>query len=227
MQSSVVALSDPPVYKTKQEYVHEQLRHAVLRGHLPPGEVLVAQELADRYGVSSAPVREALQRLKNEGLVDGAPHARTVVKGMSKAEALEIAELRLLLEPAAARAATPHIGADDLAELERLLATMDGCVERNETGAYTLANERFHLAIYARCPNGRLRDAIVECWELSQRFAVLAGFPRQIGKGQREHRLICDALKGGDAERVERSTREHRERVLESMRTWSEDRPTT
>src|SRR5690606_9931834 len=93
---------------------------------------------------------------------------------------------------------------------------------KNATEEYAKANQRFHLAIYERCTNNRLRQAIIECWDLSQRFAVLAGFPRQIGKGQHEHLLICAALKGGEAESVRRLTYEHRARVLESMKLWNE-----
>lgn len=207
-------------YRTKQELAYRRLRHMVLRGILRPGEALVAHDVAKWFGVSSVPVREAIQRLKDEGFVVSEPHARAIVKGMSKAEALEVAEMRLLLEPAAAGASTPHVTSETAKELATLLDEMDRAVAADATDAYAHANERFHLAIYRHCPNARLREAITEHWELSQRFAVLAGFPRQIGRGQREHRLIFSALKGGDADEVRRLTHVHRTRVLESMKAW-------
>jgi len=210
------------VFRTKQEFVYEKLRRMVLLGELRPGAMLVAQEIADWFGVSSVPVREAIQRLKNEGLIENAPHARAVVKGMSKADALEIAEMRLLLEPAAAHSATFNMTAEQIKILEALLKTMDRCVSEGSTAEYAKANQRFHEAIYERCTNSRLHQAIIQCWDLSQRFAALAGFPRQIGKGQHEHQLICAALKGGEAENVRRLTYEHRARVLESMKLWDE-----
>ena len=211
-----------PIFKTKQELVHEKLRTMVLRGVLRPGEVLVASDIANWFGVSSVPAREAIQRLKNEGLVENAPHARAVVKGMSKEDALEIAEMRLLLEPAAAYSAAFNMPIERIEQLEVLLMQMDQYVDDQANEEYARANEEFHLAIYDRCTNMRLTQTIVECWELSQRFAVLAGFPRQIGKGQGEHHLICAALKGGDAEKVRELTREHRARVLESMKQWED-----
>lgn len=214
-----------PLFQTKQEYVYENLRRMILRGQLKPGEPVVAGDVAEQFNVSSVPVREAVQRLKNEGLIDNSPHARALVRGMTKEEGVEIAELRLLLEPAAARSATAHMTPAVLADLERLLLVMDDCVARWATEEYSAANREFHLSIYSRCSNSRLEKWIVECFELSQRFAVLAGFPRQIGKGQAEHRSICEALKGGDADEVERLMYAHRLRVLESMKVWDAKEP--
>src|SRR3954449_12090798 len=99
--------------------VREQLQHAILEGVLKPGERLRAEALAQRYGTSRTPVREALLQLEAQGLVEVEPNRGAVVRAFDRADLLDLYEVRALLEPAAAARAARRI---DEAGIPRLQA---------------------------------------------------------------------------------------------------------
>jgi DNA-binding GntR family transcriptional regulator len=83
--------SSPDVrFRTKQEYVYQSLRGAIMRGELPPGQRLVIDDIARRLAVSAIPIREALQSLQAEGLVVSAPHVGATVASISQDEVHEV-----------------------------------------------------------------------------------------------------------------------------------------
>src|SRR3954452_7665921 len=102
--------------------VREQLQHAILEGVLKPGERLRAEALAQRYGTSRTPVREALLQLEAQGLVEVEPNRGAVVRAFDRADLLDLYEVRALLEPAAAARAATRI---DRAGIERLRRNCD------------------------------------------------------------------------------------------------------
>src|SRR3954466_2450459 len=117
--------------------VREQLQHAILEGVLKPGERLRAEALAQRYGTSRTPVREALLQLEAEGLVEVEPNRGAVVRAFDRADLLDLYEVRALLEPAAAARAATRIGDADVARLQQLCddaqhATVDALIAQNE-----------------------------------------------------------------------------------------------
>src|SRR5215211_3087342 len=116
-------------YKTKQEFVYQTLRRAILRCELATGQRLPTQEIANRLGVSLIPVREALQLLQSEGLVENRPHAGAVVTRISSSSVAEVFTLLEALETAAARVAARRMPPEEMDALTRLLAEMDAAVE--------------------------------------------------------------------------------------------------
>src|SRR4051795_6810596 len=106
--------------------VREQLQHAILEGVLKPGERLRAEALAQRYGTSRTPVREALLQLEAQGLVEVEPNRGAVVRAFDRADLLDLYEVRALLEPAAAARAATRIGEDDVARLQQLCDEAQG-----------------------------------------------------------------------------------------------------
>src|SRR3954470_18929756 len=125
--------------------VREQLQHAILEGALKPGERLRAEALAQRYGTSRTPVREALLQLEAQGLVEVEPNRGAVVRAFDRADLLDLYEVRALLEPAAAAKAAHNIAADDIA---RLQANCDGAqAAGDDADAQIALNEEFHRII--------------------------------------------------------------------------------
>jgi DNA-binding GntR family transcriptional regulator len=116
------------------------LRARVLSGALRPGDPLRQDELAAGFGVSKIPVREALQRLDVEGLVELRANRGAVVRGLTPERAREVYGLRRALEPALLREAVPRLTIVDLAEAEHALATGEP--------TDPVANWRFHRALY-------------------------------------------------------------------------------
>src|SRR3954454_11370814 len=117
--------------------VREQLQHAILEGVLKPGERLRAEALAQRYGTSRTPIREALLQLEAQGLVEVEPNRGAVVRAFDRDDLRDLYEVRALLEPRAAALATHRISHADIAQLEALCEDDDLIV----------ANEAFHRII--------------------------------------------------------------------------------
>jgi DNA-binding GntR family transcriptional regulator len=163
--------------------VRDQLHHAILEGALKPGERLRAEALAQRYGTSRTPVREALLQLEAQGLVEVEPNRGAVVRAFDRADLLDLYEVRALLEPAAAARAALRIGDDDIARLEALCEEADGAsVEQLIAG-----NEAFHRIIGEAAGSPRLSVAM----------RAVAGIPRAFraafwrSEEQRAESLLC------------------------------------
>lgn len=131
----------------------EQLRRAIISGELRDGSPLRQDALAAELGVSRIPVREALARLEAEGLVSSAPHKGYVVTALSRAEILELFELRELLEPELLRLAIPNITTADLAQAESILTSYNADIDRAQIMSWGEHNMQYHMALYA--PSGR------------------------------------------------------------------------
>ena len=106
---------------TKVELVYRSLREEIMLGTLQPGERLLFADLAKRYGVSAIPVREAVRQLESEDLVEFKPHTRVEVKALPYADGVWASEVRVELEPLAARLATPHVTSDRLERLGQIV----------------------------------------------------------------------------------------------------------
>lgn len=205
---------------TKQQYVYHVLRDEIQAGKLRPGDRLALGSLAERFGISQIPVREAIRQLEQEGLVETTPHVKATVKGVTFHEAVWAAELRLVLEPIAAREATPYVTKQVLDELEVLVRAMGECMAEDEFEGYMRSNRVFHETIYRAAPNETLLRMISELWDTAQRFRNLYRQPSHLGASQDDHVKILAALRKGDPSGVENVVRLHRQRNLELLRDW-------
>jgi DNA-binding transcriptional regulator YhcF (GntR family) len=143
-----VPLTDTGLVPSRTARVLEIIRNAILSGELAPGSALVEQELAAQLGVSKTPVREALKSLEGTGLVVMAPYRGAAVRELTRADAVAIYDLRLLLEPEAVHRSVAA-GADlsGAAECLRTARAAAGNAERS------MANREFHRQLYAGCGN--------------------------------------------------------------------------
>src|SRR5207244_781821 len=125
---SEAALSRPARLEnlTLWQRVYDHLREEILAGRLKPGAELAEVALSEQLGVSRGPLREAIGRLASEGLVTVRPRRGAVVRSLSKEEFLELYQVREALEMMAVRLAVPKLAAGDIAELEQLIAAMNG-----------------------------------------------------------------------------------------------------
>ena len=138
--------------------VYEQLRQRIVSGDIPPGERLTEIALAEEFGISRTPVREALRRLEQDGLAERAARGMRV-RERSPNEILEIYEVRILLEGAAARAAAIRRTPLDVARLEQLHEHMVK-TEPVDAQAMEAANRRFHEMVWATSHNSTLIDLL-------------------------------------------------------------------
>src|SRR5262249_8606983 len=139
------------------DVAYRSLREMILSGGVDAGSRLGEVELAETLGLSRTPVREALQRLGTEGLVEGLPHRGARVGRWTAADLEEIFELRAQLEPyGAARAARRGLAAERLDELAGLCDEMERAVAARDFRAVTELNDRLHTSIVEGSGNTRL-----------------------------------------------------------------------
>jgi DNA-binding GntR family transcriptional regulator len=210
---------DTRAYRTKAEVATDVIRSAVLSGELSPGEPLTVASLADRFGLTLMPLREALSHLAAEGLVEIEPHQSARVARLSHERMNEEYAVRAILEAAAAAQATPHLTDGDLGELEELLRRMDRARDSRRTADFWAQTKRFHERIYVAATSRLLREEVERVRVRTLRY--LPAFERDqelVDAAQREHWEIFRALRARDASRVERLVREHVATVARAVR---------
>lgn len=153
------------------ELIAEQLRRAILLGAISGGAQLKQNDVAARFGVSVAPVREALQRLIADGLAVLHPNRGVTVSQVSEQDFLEIAELRSLLEPHALRCSAPHLTPVDLQYSEALLLkTTEATDPFDRAGLHW----EFHRSLYKRADRPRLLAQIGGLYQGINRYLLPA-----------------------------------------------------
>ena len=185
---------------TAHASVYDELRRRILTGKIMPGVGLSTRGLALELGVSQMPVRDALSRLAAEGAVVIRSKRRIEVTPMTPARFADLLECRLLLEPAAAGLALPHIGPGVLRHLHAIDAALDEAMAIGNPVQYMEANHAFHFAIYGA--NGRpiLNRAIEALWLQFGPFMRLV-YGRLGTSGLiDQHALALDAIARADAE---------------------------
>lgn len=192
---------DPLQANTKVGKVVAHLRRAILTGDIAPGEWLRQDELAEAFGVSATPVREALRHLAAEGLVEHIPHRGVRAVAYDMSVALDYYELRAILEPLAVRMAAQHLGENGLAALEQLLQDAQVALQKDDLARLTNLNNAFHTEIINRCGSRLLRDVLAFV-KRSFHLDTLLLLPDRAVDSHNEHRAICEALRQGQAEQA-------------------------
>lgn len=187
---------------TKAEASYRAIREAILSGQLAPGTRLVLRQLASRLGVSDIPVREALKRLQAEGFIHTVAHVGAVVAEISGLDTLQNLMLRAELEALAARLAVPFVTENTLADLERMVAQMDGYLADQDWTAYARVNKAFHLHLSQASPFPYIRDLVTQLWEVGERTRILFRKGELARSGQAEHREMLKALRHRQADRL-------------------------
>jgi DNA-binding GntR family transcriptional regulator len=198
---------------TAQELVLAAVRKAILSGVLGPGARLRQEELAETFGTSRIPVREALRALEYEGLVTSEPHRGFTVTALDADDVEEVYGLRILLESEAVRLALPLLTDDDLEDLEVLFKTMQ---EAASPDAQLAARERFYIRLYSVTGRPRLVGLIIR---LRQEVArVLRWATIQHSSSIHEH--FFEAVRVGDADRAVAHLSGHYQRVAVLIRRY-------
>ena len=213
---------------TAQDAVLAALREDILTGVLGPGDQLVQEALAERYGVSRVPLREALKMLESEGQVVNHPHRGYFVAELSVADLREVYHLRALLEQAALSAAVPLLEEDDIAEIAALCDDVDAAAIAGNVIEMAEANRRFHFAMYDAAGMPRLSRLLRQLWDATDAYRALD----YQGSGNRsrvqsEHAAMLEALRCRDAETVIALHDDHRAHsvaAVESMLTATDRR---
>jgi DNA-binding GntR family transcriptional regulator len=188
--------------------IYQQLREAIVTGVLSADAPLTELSLAAQYNVSRTPVREALRRLEQDGLVERGPRGMKV-RGRSPEEILEIYEVRITLEGAAARAAAERRTELDLMKLEQVHAAMVAA-SKDDPDRLAEANRNFHETVWAMSHNGTLVDLLgrLHAHLIRYRETTLT-YQDRWEKVLKEHQRLIKAIKAGDREAAGRIAEAH------------------
>ena len=182
------------------DLAYEALRQLILTGGVHAGSRLGEAEMAELLRLSRTPVREALQRLDSDGLVELLPHRGARVVSWTPADLEEIFELRGQLEPyGAAKAARRGLSADALDEMDDLCGQMEKCAAGRGFPRLAELNSRLHGAVITGSGNGRLADLIKTVIHVPIVVGTFARYdPVSLERSMGHHRELVAALRARD-----------------------------
>lgn len=195
-----------------QARVIEALRERIISGELEPGTNLSEIALAEAFGVSRTPVREALKQLQTEGLVEVRPRVGTFVTAPSRREINELFEMKALLEGAAARLMAARGAVPELDQLADNLREADAAVRRADTEAYARLVNHFHDLLIRGADNAKLESHYrmlmnqLAYQRLVKTSLAQPGRPRQ---SDSEHHHVLELIEAKDGDAAERVMRDH------------------
>lgn len=204
--------------KVLSEQVKEQILAAILSGEFRPGERLVESALAKRYGVSQAPVREALKSLQSMHLVQMEPYKGTVVRKFTKKDLEEFFVVRSALEGLAGRLAATNATEEDIAELQQILDDMVRAAQNGESETRFELNTRFHRKLIEASKNSLLIET-AETLRLNSWSKVTGSHSRMDPENiTTRHSEFIKLLKARDAEGMEACMIKHVQQSLDNFR---------
>lgn len=209
---------------TASTYVAGQIRAQIVKGGLRLGSRLDQQALAEGFGVSIIPVREALKRLEAEGLVHMLPRRGAFVAELSLKELTEISWIRERLEDLAIRLAAPHLTdrhLRDLDELNRKMARMAGTARPS---VWSALNREWHFKLYAAGESDLLIQMIALLWDRTSLYREVLATSRGIARSTavqhgsvKQHAEMLQRLRAGDVSGTSRLMRQHIRRAVRDM----------
>ena len=205
---------------------YERIRHDVISCAIAPGTEISEAQLCTQYKLGKAPVRMALNRLAHDGLVRAIPRRGYMVAPVTVRDIHDVFELRLMLEPAAARMAAGKVNALKLQALDEICRAGYQPGDQKSTSRFLDANKAFHVAIAQSTGNVRLAGAIEHLLDEMTRLLHLGlGLRNRSHEVQQEHRALMKALSRGDGDTAERISRDQiesaRNMVLSAILTSS------
>jgi DNA-binding GntR family transcriptional regulator len=203
---------------TLRESILETIRDAITSGVLKPGEKVAEPELAERFGISRTPIREAFRQLESEGYLTVIPRKGAVVASFSERDIEEFYAIKSILEGYAARLACQHLTEREIDRLESINQKLDHLAHGGDLKQFFKVHNDFHDLFIRAADNEKLMDLINTLVQKFQRLRVASlSIPGRMGVSVTEHRNLIDAFRRRDtdlAEQLVRKTAEYGGRVL-------------
>lgn len=193
-----------------RETVLHEIRNAIFEGKLNQGDRLIENHIAEGMGVSRTPVREALRQLEIEGLAVNVPRKGTLVKGISKEDAIEIYDIREVLEGLVSRLACLHITRLEIRRLNEIISIMEESIKNSNNSEYIKAHNEYNRILLNASKNKRLierLETIYDYLKSLRRISLLTNERRE--EAIKEHKDIVKAIEIGDEELAEKVARLH------------------
>jgi DNA-binding GntR family transcriptional regulator len=191
------------------EKAYRLIKEKVITLELPPSSVIDEQMLMQQLHLGRTPIREALQRLDAEGLVNIVPRRGTFVNDISITDLQKIFELRTALEGFCARLAAQRITEDQIERMESVLQDLDE-VPDGDPRALMVIDKRFHRLLYAAADNEFLAETLNRLYDLSLRlWHLVLNHLEDVRHSIAQHRQLLDALRQGEEAKAEALVKEH------------------
>jgi len=197
--------------------IAQRLHDEILNGDLAPGTRLRQEEIAERFGSSRLPVRDALRRLEADGLVTIVSNSGAWVSKLNYQECNDAYEVRERLEPLLLSQSLSGLSNEHLDQLDELCSQMESC---GDVETFLRLDREFHLLSYAGVESGMVRDIVLKLWNTTQHyrraFVELNGLSKG-GTTHLQHRLFVDALRRKDVGEAQSVLVSHIKRTRKSL----------
>ena len=196
---------------------YERIKRDIITCALEPGQSFTEELLAEQYGVGRAAVRAAVKRLYQEQLIHVGPAKRYAIAPITLKHAQDVYQMRLLLEPAAAKLAAGKLSADQIEQLERLGTAQYEPGDRQSAEDFLRSNSEFHVQVARASCNEVMAEFVASLLDRAERLNHLS---HMLGdrneEAVHEHHELLDALATGDGDRAEAVMRQQ----IESARSF-------
>jgi DNA-binding GntR family transcriptional regulator len=213
-----ISIADRAAGRRARGHVYSALRDAIVSTSFTPGQRLSETDLAERYGVSRTPVREALVRLRDDRLVEIVPQLGTFVTRISREAVGDAQFVRESLECSAAKLAAQRASSDDVAALDAIVERQREASAASDVDRFYVFDDELHRSLCDLSGHGI-------AWSLSQRAGghlnrirrLSMTVPAYIDEMIAEHVVVIEALRRGEPDEAERVLREHLRMTLSSL----------
>lgn len=194
-------------HRTLRERILSAIRAAIVNGQIRQGTRIMEPELAERFGISRTPIREAIRQLESEGLISVIPRKGAIVAFISPQDVSNFYELKMILEGHAARLAAKNLTENDLTKMETVNRQIEAASVKKNPGRVLDLHNEFHEIFLRACGNDKLH-AIVQSLDMQfQPYRLIPAMPGRVKGSIRQHTEIIEAFRRKDAARAEELVR--------------------
>jgi DNA-binding GntR family transcriptional regulator len=196
-------------HQTLREKILETIREAILKGNLKPGEKVAEPELAERFGISRTPIREAFRQLETEGYLTVIPRKGAVVAALSKRDVEEFYAIKSILEGYAASLAAPKLTDKELQKLENINIKLGQLAEGGDVKAFFKIHNEFHDIFVRASGNSKLFDLVQQLGLKFSRLRMSSlSVAGRMNISVEEHEKLLEAFRRHDGEEAECTVKE-------------------
>ena len=211
---------DYPVERhlTLRERIVEFVKDAIIKGRLKPGGRVPESELAEMFGISRTPIREAFRQLESEGFITFTPRKGAIVSPITDKDVIEFYAIKGLLEGYAAKMACCKISDKEIRRMEDLNSQMTKCAERNDVKNFFKLDNQLHDVFLKICGNDKLYNLIHVLVQQFERFRRTSlSLSGRMWSSVKQHNEIIEAFKKRDVDLVERLVKANAEKGGEQL----------
>ncbi len=191
-------------HQTLREKILEMIRDAILKGTMKPGERVSEPELAERFGISRTPIREAFRQLESEGYLEVVPRKGAIVASLSERDIEEFYAIKIILEGFAAKMAAENLTEKDIERLEAINERLQKIAEEGDVKNFFRVHNEFHDLFIKAAGNDKLFEMINQLVMRFKRLRLASlSHPGRMEISVEEHRNMIEAFKKHDGERAD------------------------